>query len=141
MKTYLTTKNNNYYDFFEQAFDDLFKPVFTSKTQFMKTDIIETDKDYVMQVDLPGFNKDEINLNLENGYLTLSAEKKVTEETTNETVKFLRKERTTSSTRTYFFGDKINEENVTAKYVDGVLTVTVPKKTPELPKAKKICVE
>ena len=83
MKNNLTSRNSDsLFNFFDQAFGDLFSvPTFYNRPSKMSTDIKESEKEYELTVDMPGFDKSEISLTLENGYLTISAEKKENEET------------------------------------------------------------
>ena len=96
----------------------------------MKTDIKETDDNYELIVDLPGFKKDEIKVSLEDGYLTIEAAKGLDEdEQEKKTGKYIRKERYAGSmSRSFYVGDAITEEDVHAKYEDGILKLSVPKK-------------
>lgn len=125
MKNYMTTHRNN--DLFDEAFDSFFRPFYVdSDSTFMKTDIKETDKDYVLDVEMPGLEKKNISLKYESGYVTISAKKEERE----EEGKYLRRERATSYSRSYYMGD-VDEKQIKAKYENGVLTVTVPKDRPE----------
>ena len=120
MKYYLTRNNN--LDFIDSAFDSFFRPFFTEdNTSFMKTDVKETATTYEMEIEMPGFERDQINMKLENGYITVSAKK---ESKTDD--KYLKRERATSYSRSYYVGD-VNKADVKAKYVNGILTVSVPK--------------
>ena len=127
--------------FGENLFDDLFNDAFersmwnTDKalygkraSQLMKTDVHETEEGYELNVDLPGFSKDEINVELKNGYLTISAAKGLDkEETDKKTKRVIRQERYSGSCqRTFYVGD-IKSEDVKCKYEAGVLTVNLPK--------------
>ena len=95
----------------------------------MKTDIREHDTGYELDVDLPGFKKDEINIELENGYLTISAAKGLDKDEQDKKGKYIRKERYAGSmSRSFYVGDAITEEDVHAKYEDGILKLSVPKK-------------
>lgn len=125
MKNYITTRNNH--DLFDEAFDSFFRPFYVdSESSFMKTDIKETDKNYVMDVEMPGLDKKDISLKFESGYVTISAKKEEHE----SDGKYLRRERATSYSRSYYMGD-VDEKQIKAKYENGVLTVTVPKDKPE----------
>jgi len=108
----------------------------------MKTDVKETDGGYELAVDLPGFKKDEIKLELENGYLTISAAKAV-ENKDEQNGKVLRQERYAGTmSRSFYVGEHVTEEDVKAKYEDGVLCLSVPKKeAPKAPEKKTICIE
>ncbi len=124
MKNYITTRRNN--DLFEEAFDSLFLPFYIdSESSLMKTDISQTDKDYVMEVEMPGFDKKDIELKFESGYITISAKKQA-----DSDVKYIRRERAVSCSRSYYMGD-VDEKLIKAKYEHGVLTVTIPKQKPE----------
>ena len=110
--------------------------------RMMKTDVKETDEDYEVDVDLPGFKKDEINLELNNGYLTISAEKALEKDGENKKGKMLRQERYSGMMqRSFYVGDYVTEEDVKASYESGVLHVFVPKKEAKLPEKKTILIE
>ena len=100
----------------------------------MKTDVKEHEDQYEVNIDLPGFKKDEIQLSLEGGYLTVSATKGVEKEEEKKG-KLIRQERYAGSmSRSFYVGEAITEENVKAKYENGVLTLNFPKEKPaELP--------
>ena len=138
MKTYLQKRTGDVFD----AIEDFFKPMFyDEQLDSMRTDIKETDKDYQLSIEMPGFRKDEIKVSLENGYLTVSAEKNETEEEGKENSKYLRKECRVSCQRSYYVGDKVQEENVKAKYENGMLQLTVPKEEPKKIASKSIAIE
>ena len=93
----------------------------------MKTDVKENDKSYDLIVDLPGFKKDEIQVQLENGYLTISASKGVNKDEKDKDGKIVRKERYTGAVeRSFYVGDNITEDDVHAKFEDGMLLITLP---------------
>ncbi len=124
MKNYLVHRNN---DLFDEAFDSFFRPFYVdSESSFMKTDIKETEKDYILDVEMPGFEKKDISLKFESGYITISAKK----ENNEENSRYLRRERAVSCSRSYYMGD-VDEKQIKAKYENGVLMVTVPKDKPE----------
>lgn len=124
MKNYLVHRNN---DLIDDAFDSFFRPFYVdSESSFMKTDIKETDKDYVLDVEMPGFDKKDINLKFESGYITISAKKDQSEENS----RYIRRERAVSCSRSYYMGD-VDETQIKAKYENGVLSVSVPKDKPE----------
>ena len=125
MKNYMTTRRNN--DLFDEAFESFFRPFYVdSESSFMKTDIRETDTHYVMDVEMPGFDKKDISLKFESGYVTISAKK----DATGDDGRYIRRERAVSCSRSYYMGD-VDEKLIKAKYESGVLTVTVPKEKPE----------
>ena len=108
----------------------------------MKTDVREHEDHYEVDINLPGFKKDEISLDLENGYLTINAAKAVEQEK-GRMGKIIRQERYEGSLqRCFFLGENITENDITARFENGVLTLTVPKKeTPKLPDRKRIAIE
>mgnify|MGYP004671556677 FL=1 len=127
MKNYLVRRNNenNNLDFFDDAFNSFFKPMFyDEKFDSMKTDIKETENSYLMDIEVPGFDKKDVNISLKDGYLTITAEKKETEE--DKKHNYLRRERSASLSRSYYVGD-VNKESVKAKYENGVLMIEIPK--------------
>ena len=105
----------------------------------MKTDVKETETGYEVDVDLPGFAKDEIKLELNNGYLTISTEKSLEKESSG---KMLRQERYVGTMqRSFYVGDTLTEEDIKAKYENGVLSLTIPKKEKKIPEKKTILIE
>ena len=111
-------------------FDDFFKDDFFNKkeTSLMKTDIKETKDNYLIEMDLPGYDKDNINLSLKDGYLSISA-KVEKEENENEEEKYVRKERFYGEcSRSFYVGDNLTEEDISAEFKNGILKITVPKK-------------
>ena len=132
--------------FGENLFDDMWDDVFDSMSGFerrnplygkhaknmMKTDVRETDGSYELDVDLPGFKKDEIKVDLKNGYLTISAEKGIDKETENKKGHYIRKERYVgSNSRSFYVGKDITEKDIHGKYENGILMLDIPKKAPE----------
>ncbi len=95
----------------------------------MKTDVKETEAGYEVDIDLPGFKKDEINAKLDNGYLTISAAKGLDKDEQDKNGKYIRRERYAGSmSRSFFVGEGVTEEDIKAKYEDGILRLVVPKK-------------
>ena len=109
----------------------------------MKTDVHEHDDHYEIDIDLPGFQKDELTLNLENGYLTVGAAKGLDKEQKDKKGKVIRQERYAGAMqRTFYVGEALTEEDVHAKYENGVLSLTIPKKDQKkLPEHKSIAIE
>ncbi len=109
----------------------------------MKTDVHEHEDHYELDIDLPGFKKDEINLSLENGYLTVAAAKGLDQEKTEKHGKVIRQERYAGAMqRSFFVGENITAEDVTARFENGVLSLNVPKdEKPRLPEKKTIAIE
>lgn len=97
----------------------------------MKTDVRETDECYELDVDLPGFQKDEIHVDVKDGYLTVSAQKGLDKDEEDKKGRVLRQERYAGAcSRSFYVGD-VKAEDVKAKYESGVLTVLIPKKEPK----------
>ena len=109
----------------------------------MKTDIREQEDHYEVDVDLPGFKKDELKLDLENGYLSISAGKERNEEATDKQGKIIRQERYCGTLqRSFYVGEQLTENDISAKFENGVLSLSIPKKdTPKLPERKTILIE
>ena len=108
----------------------------------MKTDVRENDDNYELEVDLPGFKKDQIDCKLENGYMTISATKGHDEEKTNKKGKVIRHERYSGSMqRSFYVGDQIKTEDIKAKFEDGVLKLTIPRQVQALPGSGQIAIE
>ena len=95
----------------------------------MKTDVKETDAGYEVDIDLPGFKKDEISAKLDDGYLTISASKGLDKDEKNKEGKYIRKERYAGAmSRSFYVGGDVTEEDIKAKYEDGILRLSIPKK-------------
>ena len=109
----------------------------------MKTDLKEHDDGYELLVDLPGFKKDQIELQLQNGYLTITAAKGLEEESKDKKGTLIHQERYTGSmTRSFYIGENISDEDVKARFEDGVLTLDFPKeKAMNLPEHKTIQIQ
>lgn len=125
------TKRDSF-DVFD-IFDKMLQPV--NYNGQMKTDVSETDKNYLFAIDMPGFQKDDIDISLENGYLTVSADKEEEKEENDKGYVF-RERKSGSCSRSYYLGDVVNE-GITAKYENGTLTIDVPKQE-KIDSAKKI---
>ena len=126
---YLARRDNTTSNFF----DDFFKAPFWSNTveqvggRLMKTDVNETEKEFIVKMELPGCEKEDIKVELKEGYLTVTANK-VTSHSEAEDGKFIRKERFEGSCkRTFYVGDYANEQNIAASYTNGVLRLEIPK--------------
>ncbi len=149
MSTYLPTVfGENLLDVFDDFDRDFFRGfgrpehVLYGKnaSRMMKTDVKETDEGYEVDVDLPGFSKDEIKLELNNGYLTISTEKSLEKEKKG---KIIRQERYAGTMqRSFYVGGSITEEDIKAKYENGVLSLLIPKKEAKKePEKKTILIE
>ena len=113
--------------------------------RLMKTDVREHDDSYEVDIELPGFNKDEVQLSLENGYLNITAAKGLDkDEKDKKTGKLIRQERYAGSmSRSFYVGEDVTEEDIKAKLEHGVLSLQIPKKEakPQLPEKKYIAIE
>ena len=127
----MLARRNFFNDFMSDPFDFGFfgtEPAPKTNASLMKTDVKETDKAYELDVDLPGFEKENVEVELNEGYLTINAHTKDEKEDT-----FLRKERFVGSCRRSFYvGEDVSEDDISAKFENGILKINVPKK--ELPK-------
>ena len=104
----------------------------------MKTDIREHDNGYEVDIDLPGFKKDEINVELENGYLTVSAAKGLDKGEQDKQGKYIRRERYAGAMqRSFYVGDTLTQEDIKAKYDNGILSISIPKMDAQAVETKK----
>ena len=129
----------NSFDLFDNFFgdDDFFSK---KERNLMKTDIKEKKDKYIIEMDLPGYEKENINLELNNGYLEISAKVERNEEN-NDEEKFIRRERFFGEcSRSFYVGDDVTEEDINAEFKNGILKIEVPKKEAEKeePVIKKI---
>lgn len=127
--------------FGENLFDDFFSDPFGMMVpqgrdplygkhgkNLMKTDVRETENSYELDIDLPGFKKDEVNVELKNGYLTIQAAKGLDKEEQDKKGKYIRQERYAGAcSRSFYVGEDVEPEEVSAKFEDGILTISVPK--------------
>lgn len=129
------------FDLFDDVFGDSFFNEGESK--LMKTDIKEKKDKYIIDIDLPGYEKEGIKLNIQDGYLTVHASVNK-EEKDEEKGKFVRRERYSGAcSRSFYVGERVKEEDIKAKFRNGTLTIEVPKKEEkkELPETKYIPIE
>ena len=128
-----------YYPSFNDVFDDLFDSgVNTTKANTMLCDIRETENTYEMNIALPGYKKEDISLDLTDGYLTVSANTNQDKEEKDKNGKVIRSERYTGScSRKFYVGEGYKEEDFTAKFENGELMITFPKAEPEKIEEKK----
>lgn len=115
---------------FENEFFGKKNPLYGKHAKnMMKTDVRETDNSYEVDIDLPGFKKDEISVELKDGYLTISAAKGLDKDQKDKDGSYIRRERYAGSmTRSFFVGNGITKEEVHAKYENGILMLSLPKK-------------
>ena len=143
--------------FSENLFDDLFNDTLarsmwnTNKelygknaSRLMKTDVHETEDSYELAIDLPGFKKEEINVDLKDGYLTITGTTKKETGDQDKKGKYVRRERYCGScSRSFYVGKAVEKEDIKAKFEDGVLKISVPKKEekPKVEESKYISIE
>lgn len=125
-------KNNNLgFNMFDNMFDDIFKdPFFTNNnsTKFMRTDIQENDNNYIFEMDLPGYDKQDIKVQLKDGYLTIAAEKNTSDDQKDEEGNYLKKERYCGRcSRSFYVGEGVKEEDIEANFDNGILQLRIPK--------------
>ena len=135
---------DDWMDFPRFDFGDVDRKLYGKRAaQVMKTDVQEHDDKYELDIDLPGFKKDEIKLTLENGYLTVSAAKGLDKDEKDKKGKIIRQERYAGAMqRSFYVGDAVKQEDVKAKFEDGVLRLSIPKKDPEkIPEKQYIAIE
>lgn len=136
---------------FDEFFDDNFGmfPVWNDRNplygkhskNLMKTDVRETEDTHEVDIDLPGFKKDEISVDLKDGYLTVSAAKGLDKDEQDKKGRYIRQERYAGScSRSFYVGD-VEPKDVSAKYEDGILKLSMPKQArKELPKSSSIAI-
>ena len=123
--------DDDWMDFpFERGFWGGRNPLYGKHAKnMMKTDIREHDDKYEIDIDLPGFKKDEIGVELEDGYLTITAQKSLNKDEEKKQGRYIRRERYAGSMqRSFYVGDALTQEDIKAKYEDGILKLTIPKK-------------
>ena len=135
---------NLFDDWMDFSFPDIDKKLYGKHAKnVMKTDIKEKDEGYELVVDLPGFKKDEIEVQLENGYLTISAAKGLDKDETDKNGKYLRQERYAGSmSRSFYIGEGITEEDIHGKFENGILQLDIPKEeVRKVEQKKRIAIE
>ena len=119
---------------FDDFFEDFARPMRTASrynttTGIMRTDVKESDTSYELDIDLPGYKKENVKAELENGYLTINAETSQNNDQKDEDGKYIRRERYYGTcSRRFYVGEEVNQEDIKAKFEDGILKVFVPKK-------------
>lgn len=135
---------------FDEFFDDFARPaksvarVSTPATAVMRTDVKESDTGYELDIELPGYKKEDVQAQLKDGYLTITASTATNEEQKDEAGKYIRRERYCGTCkRSFYVGEDIEQEDIKAKFEDGVLKIAVPKKDakPKVEENKFITIE
>ena len=137
--------------FGENLFDDWFDKDFfpgrnplygKNEKNLMKTDVREQEDNYEVLIDLPGFNKDDVTIELENGYLTITASKGLDKDEEQQKSGYIRRERWAGKcSRSFYVGESVRSEDIKAKMEDGILTMIVPKQQRQLPQKNTIMIE
>ena len=136
-------------NFMDNVFDDFFNDSYVPSDRMrsvstMNTDIKESDEGYQIDMELPGFKKEDIKADLSDGYLTISASHTENKEDKDKKTKYIRRERFSGCyERSFYVGDALTQDDIKAKFSDGVLTVNVPKKEekPAVEEKKHIAIE
>lgn len=139
---------NLFDDFFSDPFDMVMPRSLNALygkhgKNLMKTDVRETEDTYELDIDLPGFKKDEVSIDLKDGYLTISAAKWLDKDAEDKKGKYIRQERYAGAcSRSFYVGDAVEPEDVSARFEDGILTISVPKNVKkQLPKNSAISIQ
>ncbi len=146
MRRDLINKDGDYFGIFDPLFDEFFDfPVIPQRRKeladIMKTDVREVGEEYKIDIELPGYKKEDVSMDLENGYLIVSAKKEENKEDSVKEHNYIRRERRFGAcTRSFYVGD-IKEEDIKAKLENGVLTISIPKEVKKLETKKKIEIE
>ena len=125
-------------------FSDLERSFFGKReSNLMRTDVKEQENAYEVSIDLPGFQKEDIDASLENGYLTVKAEKNVNNDEQDQNGKYIRRERYAGTmSRSFYVGDTMRQEDIHAKYENGTLTLEIPKEAPkQVETSRRIAIE
>ena len=139
------TMNDDFFDdFFSTPSWSTFSSACTNSANAMKTDIQEFDDRYQLELELPGYRKEDVKAQLKDGYLTISASRSSNQDTKDENGSYLRRERYYgASSRSFYVGDKMTEEDIKARFENGILHVEIPKKeeTKQVEQEKYIAIE
>ncbi|HAV27234.1 MAG TPA: Hsp20/alpha crystallin family protein [Lachnospiraceae bacterium] len=122
-------RTNVFDDFFEDPFKDFARVPARPQNELMRTDVKELDNGFELSIALPGVKKEDITAEINDGYLTISATTSTDKDEKNADGKYIRRERFYGSAkRSFYVGEDITEEDIKAKYEDGILTLDIPKK-------------
>ncbi len=131
---------NRVNNFFDDMFNDpFFNSIERTNTQVMRTDIHEKDGNYILEMELPGFKKEDIKADLKDGYLTISAQKNETSEEKDDKGNCVHKERFTGTcNRSFYVGDVLTQDDIKAAFTDGILTLSFPKEPEKIEEQPKL---
>ena len=126
-------RNNLFDDFFGDMFDDpFFSRGYVPQTQLMKTDIREKDGQYLLEIEVPGYTREDVKAELKDGYLTITADRKEPAQKADDRTRYVRKERYYGTMkRTFYVGEDITENEIHAAFKDGILKVIIDKPQPK----------
>ena len=137
---------------FDDFFDDFYKPAgkrntrraLTPVNSVMKTDVKETENAFELDIDLPGYRKEDVQAQLKDGYMTITASSRKDNDEKNEEGRYIRRERYVGScSRSFYVGEDVTQEDIKARFENGILKVVVPKKEakPQVEEKKFIAIE
>ena len=132
---------------FDEFFDDFVRPVKSNTTAIpavMRTDVRENATGYELDIDLPGYKKEDVQAQLKDGYLTITATSKTNNEEKDDAGKYIRRERYYGTcSRSFYVGEDIQQEDIKANFEDGILKIGIPKKEakPVVEENKYIAIE
>lgn len=127
-------------DFFDNDFDDLFKPLMPNDFQ-MKTDVLEKNGNIILEMEVPGFKKENISIDFEDGYINVVAKKESNKENSeNKNEKYLRRERFVGTCSRKFYIGEIDEKDIFASFCDGILSLSFPKESKKIETKKQITI-
>lgn len=134
---------NLFDDWFDKDFFPGRNPLYDkNEKNLMKTDVREQEDHYEVAIDLPGFKKDDVSVELENGYLTITAAKGLDKNDDQQNSGYIRRERWTGKcSRSFYVGESVRSEDIKARMEDGILTMNVPKQQRQLPQKNTILIE
>ena len=132
---YLDRRNQNYFD---DMFDDMFRAPTMGNNQLMKTDIHEKDGKYILEIEVPGYKKEDVKISLYNGNLTVSAEHTTSNDEKDSKGRVIRQERYNGScSRTFYVSDAIKDTDIHASFNNGVLRIELPTEAKKEEETKK----
>ena len=134
---------------FDDFFEDFARPLrsstrYNTSAGVMRTDVRESDAGYELDIEMPGFKKEDIRAELKDGYLTVEAQTTSDRDEKDDKGRYIRRERYFGScSRSFYVGSAVTQEEITARFEDGILKVTVPKKPakPEVEESRYIAIE
>lgn len=127
-----------YYPGFGRVFDDFFNGGFTNQAGVLKTDILEKDGNYVLSMEVPGYKKEDIQIELSDGYLKVTATKQSSTDDKDDQGRIVRKERYSGTqSRSFYVGDNYHQQDIKASFDNGELTITLPTEAKKIEDTKQ----